>query len=555
MPSIIEAEQQNLVKVFSDAYFFEIPFYQRPYSWEEEQVRELLDDLIEGMERDREEPYFLGSVVLIKDHDDPRSQVVDGQQRLTTLTMLLCVLRELANPEEALLIDKSIRESANVFQGTKERFRILLREQDREFFQERIQTPIKLDNFLSEDPVNFSDSQRLFQGNASYMKAKVSELSDSHRRDLAAYVIQKCCLVVVAASEGESAHRIFQVMNDRGLALSNTDILKSEILTEISPEDQRVYADKWVDVEDSLGRDDFEDLFSHIRMIYRREKQRRTLQREFRDYVLSDMSCQEFVDDVLLPYGGIYETILDASYESSGNPDEINSLLRHLNRLDNVDWIPPAMSYFSGNKGHQVNILRFIQDLERLAYGLFIRRANINDRIRRYAQVLRAVKHGEDLFAENSPLQLTALERADILKRLDGDIYNQSRIPMPLLMRLNALLYDGKPPDNLPWATSIEHVLPQNPSSGSKWLTDFPDDEERAYLTHTLANLVLLSRRKNSQASNWDYERKKNEYFLRNNPPFALTTQLAIVDRWTPEILYDRQESLIGMLKKEWRLG
>lgn len=245
MPSIIEAEQQNLVKVFSDSYFFEIPFYQRPYSWTEDQVGELVDDLMEGMERDQEDPYFLGSVVLIKDHDDPRSQVVDGQQRLTTLTILLCVLRELADQKDALLLDKSIRESANTYQGTKERFRIALREQDRQFFQERIQTPQKLDGFLLEDPINFSDSQKLLQKNANHIKNKLSDLSESSRKELGAYIIQKCCLVVVATSHVESAHRIFQVMNDRGLDLSPTDILKSEILSKIPLDLQEPYSDRW----------------------------------------------------------------------------------------------------------------------------------------------------------------------------------------------------------------------------------------------------------------------------------------------------------------------
>ena len=556
MPSIIEAEQQNLVKVFSDTYFFEIPFYQRPYSWEEEQVRELLDDLMDGVERDREEPYFLGSVVLIKDQDDPKSQVVDGQQRLTTLTMLLCTLRELANPDEALLLDKSIRESANVFQGTKERFRILLREQDRQFFQERIQTPHRLDDFLSEDPVNFSDSQKLFQGNANYMKSKISELSESLRRDLATYIIQKCCLVVVAASEGESAHRIFQIMNDRGLDLTVTDVLKAEILGKIPSDTQRTYAEKWVEIEDDLGRDRFGALFAHIRMIYRKDKQRGTLQGEFRDTVLNGVTSQQFVDDVLEPYGLVYGIVSESLYESSEDPDSVNVPLRHLNHLDNVDWIPPAMAYFFRNRSNQTNLTAFTSDLERLAYGLFIRRANVNDRINRYSRVISAIERDDDLSADDSPLQLTPNEKVEILKVLDGDIYNQSRIPMPLLMRLNALLYEGQPPDNLPWATSIEHILPRNPANDSEWLKLFPDDEEREFWTNTLANLVLLSRKKNSRASNWDFDRKKKEYFLRNGTtPFALTTQVVAETEWTPEVLDRRQAYLLDTLKEEWRLG
>ena len=67
MPDIIKAGEQNLNAVFSDDYLFEIPPYQRPYAWTVEQVDELLDDLLNAMDRDVQSPYFLGSIVLIKD--------------------------------------------------------------------------------------------------------------------------------------------------------------------------------------------------------------------------------------------------------------------------------------------------------------------------------------------------------------------------------------------------------------------------------------------------------------------------------------------------------
>lgn len=298
MPAQITANQWPLAKVFSNDYLFEIPFYQRPYSWREEHVSTLLDDLLNGLERDKDEPYFLGSVVLIKDEDDPKSQVVDGQQRLTTLTVLLCVLRELADGDNKKDLDQSIRESRNRFFGTKERFRITLREQDSEFFQGRIQTPGRLDSFLSEDPVGFSDSQKLLQGNTRYLNREISRLSVAERDALAMYVIQNCCLVVVSASNGDSAHRIFEVMNDRGLDLSPTDILKSDVLSKIPSDSQAGYAHKWESHEEELGRGDFRNLFAHIRMIYRRDKQRGTLQAEFRENVLSRYDAPQFVDEI-----------------------------------------------------------------------------------------------------------------------------------------------------------------------------------------------------------------------------------------------------------------
>lgn len=89
MPATIEATELQLLKVFSDDYLFEIPEYQRPYAWTTEQVSELLDDILYaiGVEKAIGEipPYFLGSIVIIKDDISPVADIVDGQQRITTL--------------------------------------------------------------------------------------------------------------------------------------------------------------------------------------------------------------------------------------------------------------------------------------------------------------------------------------------------------------------------------------------------------------------------------------------------------------------------------------
>ena len=134
MPAKIEAQEQNLIKTFSDDYVFAIPLYQRPYAWTTEQVDELLDDLIDAMDRDSEDPYFLGSVVLIKNDGVAKSEVVDGQQRLTTLTMLFCVLRDISEDSKtAQELNKRVWEIGDSLSDTKDRVRLSLRDRDLEF--------------------------------------------------------------------------------------------------------------------------------------------------------------------------------------------------------------------------------------------------------------------------------------------------------------------------------------------------------------------------------------------------------------------------------------
>jgi hypothetical protein len=560
MPATIKAEERNLDKVFSDDFFFEIPFYQRPYAWTTAEVNDLFSDLSDAMERDKDTPYFLGSVVLVKSEGDTKGDVVDGQQRLTTLTILFCVLRELSsNNDSKDDLDKYIRQSGNQFSGIEDRFRLSLRAQDKEFFQNNVQTKAKLDTFLSSDTHGYSDSQLRIRENAALLKIKLGERPEDERNSLAKYIVQNCYLVIVSASDRDSAHRIFSVMNDRGLDLSPTDILKAAIIDKVPSEAQATFATDWEGIEEAIGREDFRNLFTHIRMIYRKEKLRESLQREFEDHILEKLSAEEagsFVNDVLEPYANVYVAVSrNPDKAPDSYPKKVKTLLQYLQRLDNRDWIPPAMEYFRRYKGNQEALFKFTRDLERLAYALFIRRANINERINRYAKLLEDIEQHKELFDESSPLQLLPEERKDFLGRLEGDIYNQPRIPMPLLLRVDSLLADGTASYQHP-AISIEHVLPRHPAGCSQWLNWFPNDEERSFWTHRLANLVLLSHRKNSSASNYEFDRKKQEYFLKHGTTlFALTTRVVNESEWTPKVLKRRQSELIETIKKEWRLG
>ena len=550
----IKAEEKQLQRIFSDDYLFEIPDYQRPYAWTTEQTGELLDDLLIAMETDEEPPYFLGSIVLIKDPDDARAEVVDGQQRLTTLTILFCVLRELSgNPTHRDELDMYVRARGKPLAGIEDSFRLSLRERDQNVFRENVQAVGQLEVFVNGD-VDLPDSQQRIRENASHIRSKLANTDQKQRERLAKFLILRCYLVVVSAADQDSAYRIFSVMNDRGLDLSPTDILKAEIIGGMDHKQRAVYTDEWEGIEEDLGREDFRDLFAHIRMIHVKSKARGNLTREFREGVLRNVNGAAFIDDVLTPMATAYGIVSRAAYESASNPEAVNTHLRHLARLDNFDWVPPAIAFFSRSQYDQEALIWFIRDLERLAYAMFILRWNINDRVNRYSRLLHEIEQAGDLRADVSALQLSQEEKTWVLRELDGPVYLQTRVCMPLLLRLDSLLagagatYEQK-------VLSIEHVLPQTPADDSVWLQWFPDSEEREMWTHRLANLVLLSRRKNRQAQNFDFERKKNEYFQRNGvATFAITSQVLNRQDWTPDVLAKRQEDLIRRLADEWCL-
>lgn len=384
-------------RIFSDDYLFQIPAYQRPYAWTTEQATELLDDLLTAMGHDGEmedvSPYFLGSIVLIKDPSRALAEVVDGQQRLTTLTILFCVLRELSEDNDARAsLDKYVCEKGDRFAGSEDRFRLSLRERDRDFFRRKIQENGRLPTFLKQDKANLTDSKQRMYENAEYLWRQLSRLEQSTRDRLTMFLVQRCYLVVVSASDQNSAYRIFSVMNDRGLDLSPTDILKANIIGAMPEAIRTTYTDKWEEIEEELGRDDFRDLFAHIRMIHVKSKARGNLNQEFEDGVLTKFNGHQFIDCVLTPLSEAYQIVSRAAYECTGDAERVNACLRHLGRLDNYDWVPPAIAFFEKHRNVVEELFQFFRDLERLAYALFIMRANINDRISRYANVLREVE-------------------------------------------------------------------------------------------------------------------------------------------------------------------
>ncbi|MFA9199964.1 MAG: DUF262 domain-containing protein [Cypionkella sp.] len=546
----IKAAEKALGDVFCDKYVFHIPPYQRPYSWGKEQVDELLDDLIWAAGSDappKRPPYFLGSVVLIKKPEYPDADVVDGQQRLTTLTILISVLRELAeNADERANIDIFLRQRGNPNLGTVDIPRLTVRPRDADFFRKVIQEGGQPD--LAD--ADSTDARRRMLENRDYLRDRLLKMSPAVRSGLLPFAAQRCFLVVVEASDQASAYRIFSVMNDRGLDLSPTDILKADIIGAIDGEEEQAkYNETWESLEDGLGREAFRDLFAHIRMIHRKQKMRGTLEREFNEYVNPKAHPVDFIEKELKPSAVAFEGII--------HPDPRRSkryrIIQALSRLDNQDWQPAAISFLVRENSDPAKVDAFMLALERLAYFLFITRANINNRLTRYGQLLSEIEAGIAL-DQDSALQLSEDEAWELFETLDGSVYENQRTRKPILLKLDEVLSDGTAHYEHELIT-IEHVLPQNPAEGSEWLELFPDDEFRENWVHSLANLVLLSRYKNPAASNFDFDYKKTKYFADDgDSPFVLTNQVRDTSEWTPEVLATRQYDLMGKLAAYWQL-
>jgi hypothetical protein len=139
---------------------------------------------------------------------------------------------------------------------------------------------------------------------------------------------------------------------------------------------------------------------------------------------------------------------------------------------------------------------------------------------------------------------------------LAGPVYEtySARTIALLLLRLDRILSDGTAAYQYD-VVSVEHVMPQHPAPNSQWRNWVSDDAQHLAWVHRLANLVLLSRKKNSSAGNREFSWKKDTYFTRNGVSgFALTTQVLQHHDWTLDVLEERQDSLLAAMEKHWRL-
>jgi hypothetical protein len=509
--------------------------------------------------------YFLGSIVLIKNDRDPKAMVVDGQQRLTTLTILFAALRaawEAAGyPQGVRSVTPFLYEEGDEMLGKATGYRFIAREEDADFFRTNIQEPGGIAQLVASTD-KLEDSRLRYRENATLLLEKAKALSLDDRNALWKFLANDCSLVVISTPDLEAAYRIFSVLNNRGLDLAPIDILKAEVLGSIrrmGGEDKaRTYSKKWSEIESQLGRDAFGDLFAHIRSIYAKQKQRATLVKEFQEHVTEYKAPIDLVDKVIKPYAEVWDFVRDADFEATEHAETINEHLSWLNRVDFKDWVPPALVYFKRFRQQPKRLAEFFQSLERLAYFLLVTKVGINERIETYAALTKEIE--PDAFkgdlAALTTLTLSDAQKRKFVEALDGNVYDDlPKARMALVLRLESLV--RAPGVQLQDAVSLEHVLPQTPPDGSDWIKWFPDEDERDGWTHRLANLVPLDRNKNSSASNYDFAKKKDAYFKGKGKasPFVLTQEVREENEWTPTLLVERQKRLVGVLAEHWNLA
>lgn len=248
MSTKIKGSEFPLAKIFSSDFDYDIPSYQRPYSWTEDQTRELFNDLHDFyVDGSAEDQYFLGSIVLVKEDDKPHSEVIDGQQRLTTLTILLAALTSKLTGANHDDFKNYIIEPGRASQGISSKPRLQLRKIDRNFFRTYVQGLQFNDLFnLNPDTLPTEAQCNILFNSKLLMELLVAAFpTEAELVKFGAFLVQRCLLIVVSTPTEQSAFRIFSVMNNRGMDLLVTDIFKADIIGAIVPDKQQDYKKNW----------------------------------------------------------------------------------------------------------------------------------------------------------------------------------------------------------------------------------------------------------------------------------------------------------------------
>lgn len=537
---MIESEKLYVGDVFGK--WFRIPEYQRPYVWSKDQIAELLQDLSDAMNRDENAQYFLGSMVLQKKTSEKNNtkyveyDVLDGQQRLTTLFLLISVIRDLTENEDCLKTCKEIIfQKKNLFTNTPERLRVVfdIRQEVKDF----------IDDYVKEEKSTLKVTSSLIQSygkdtdlsviNMSKNIVQIREYFQEHQNfdQFAIFLINNVLMIYVGSEELDDAFRLFTVMNNRGVKLRSSDILKASNLALVSADERIKAAKNWEEAENYFG-EDFDEFLSHLRSILVKKKATVSLLKEYEDniYAPKEYDRSNKITKNLPPllnkgidtfnfvdkYRKHYIEIFDNHHYELSKSFELNNLLIMMKAGFESDfWIAPLLKYYDKFGNHE--LIDFVKSLDNaFAYDWLVG-LTPTSRIENVNHWMEAIdsKTSEEVIM----LLKGHIDQTELALELDKKIYGR-RAAKYLMLKLDCILHGHTTKLDFPSTISIEHILPQTPKVDSQWLQDFTE-EERDYAKDRLGNLVLLSRRKNSSQNNRDYADKKQKYFQGNIELFS----------------------------------
>ncbi|WP_120886036.1 DUF262 domain-containing protein [Helicobacter pylori] len=579
----IDSYEWYLKDTLKKGLYHQIPIYQRPYQWTEENCEKLLDDLFFNYEYDREGDYFCGSLVLIAISEDSKVKtydVVDGQQRLSTFILLAKVLATLysdldTEKQEFLQASWSDRHENKKKKKKKRLDFELVGSNAKKYFQDALKFFDDLDASKGEDSKSNDPSKgkNNYLENAICLKNYLEKKEIGDINDFIEWLYSNVVFITITCPDADKALRIFNVLNARGLALNATDIFKGELLKKLTEEKEREeLATRWEDLRQKCLDNGFtmEILFSQY-LVYlesktSKEKMEKMLVTWFKKLNKTPLEYLDGVEDFYNAYCEVLEmqdrhayllsyknddhlcVMLCASLLHRYSESEIETLKELLVKFYYQDWV--AGQTKTTRSQTCCNIINALKEKKSMDYITSIVKKYLDD------------KNITQRFKDN-------LKDSNLYTKfyfINGKTAKKNSWVKLILILINYFMSDDANPACIKMDDDlhVERILPQNPDPSSQWMKDF-SEEERGLYTHSLANLTLLGGKKNtkalSQALNQDFKEKKEIYMgktimLDNKKTFRVMTcydmtknDVCRYTEWTPTSLEKRKEELIQIIE------
>ncbi|MGN8341083.1 DUF262 domain-containing protein [Helicobacter pylori] len=560
----IESNDLNLRDILKDELYYQIPIYQRPYQWAEENCEKLLDDLFEDYEKDRESDYFCGSLVLILISEDPKKaktyDIVDGQQRLSTFILLVKVLSALYSERLTEESKDYLQESLITKYGKKDRLNF-----NAMGFNSKKDFQYALTSF-NDVPIN--NNKNNYLKNAICLKNYLRKKEIEDINDFIEWLYLKVVFITIICPDADKALRIFNVLNARGLPLHATDIFKGELLKHAKEHEREEFVSRWNDLSQKCLDNDLkiETLFSwyltYLNPVTSKEKMEKRLVTWFNKLNKTPLEYLKGVEDF---YNAYYEVL------------EMQDRHAHLLSYKDDDYwhVILCASILHHYSDQDIEALKEL--LVKFYYQDWVAGQTRSTRSQTCCNIINALKEKKSVRYIASIVVKKYLDDKNITQRFrdnlqDSNLYTKfyytgktakkNSWVKPILILVNYFMSDNANPAYIKMDDDlhVERILPQNPDPSSQWVKDF-SEEERGLYTHSLANLTLLGGTKNDQASNKDFKEKKEIYMgnavklgkdkrgrektFRVMTCYKMTIDVAQYAEWTPKSLEKRKEELI----------
>lgn len=549
----MEAAEAKIQRVLEGSRQFLVPHYQRPYSWREEQWKALWRDLIELVEETDPKPHFLGSIVTSPARSVPegveKRLLIDGQQRLTTVLVLLTLIRDRARDGGVTRLAEKVQDLiTNRHDEGSDHFKLLPTQgedpadSDRDVFIRMVRG----------DRVTAAEG---IAGAYAFFANKLRRADAPDLESLFRIIVGKLTLVSIILDEKDNAHRIFESLNGKGRPLSQADLIRNYFFMRIDArEHESVYRELWRPMQRRLGEELLANFVRHYLMRSGETVREADVYISLKTRVDED-EARSPVDHLkeLVQFAGYYEALV---FPATVDDVRIRERLERLNRLEVTVAYPFLLSVMADHNTGTLSTDQVVDVLDTIE-NFLIRRFVCGIPTHGLNKVFPALYGNAaagDAFVAEVRRILSGNARgyprdAEFQERLatarlygSGDRREKTKL---ILERLEAAAGHKERVDAT--TLTIEHVMPQTLTDGWKSHLGSSWEDDHEALLHTLGNLTLTSY--NSELGNTPYADKRKRFVESH---LELNRYFDDVQQWTAAEIEKRAEVLGAQALATW---